>query len=97
MEQDQVFVPKTRSELGLPAFDPSKETLDGSSIKEEALKELWEAIGDAPLSAALGALSYLVRGDAYHMLMPHTHHINPTDRWLAYVPDHQRFWASALS
>ena len=32
MTQDQVFVPRTRSELGLPAFDPAKETLDGSSI-----------------------------------------------------------------
>ena len=61
MTQDQVFVPRTRSELGLPAFDPAKETLDGSSISQDSMTELWEAIGDAPLTAAFGFLSYTVR------------------------------------
>ena len=61
MTQDQVFVPRTRSELGLPAFDPAKETLDGSSVSQDAMTELWEAIGDAPLTAATGFLSYTVR------------------------------------
>lgn len=61
MTEDQVFIPKTRSELGLPAFDPSKESLDGSSVSKDLMGELWEAIGDSPIMAALGAASYLVR------------------------------------
>lgn len=60
--QDQVFVPKTRSELGLPAFDHSGEDLYGSSVTEKVKKELWEALGDSPIGAALGAASYLLGG-----------------------------------
>ena len=60
MTQDQVFVPKTRSELGLPPFDPSKEDLAGSSVSEEVQRELWEALGDSPIGAIYGSLRYLV-------------------------------------
>ena len=60
MTEDQVFVPKTRSELGLPKFDAANETLDGSSVSIKVMDELKEAIGDAPISAAFGAFSYLV-------------------------------------
>lgn len=62
MTQDQVFVPKTRSQLGLPEFDANKENLEGSSSTQEAMGELWEAIGDSPLAATLGAASYLLFG-----------------------------------
>lgn len=62
MTQDQVFVPKTRSERGLPAFDPNQENLQGSSVTEEVMKELWEAIGDTPLATTLGSASYLLFG-----------------------------------
>ena len=61
MTEDQVFIPKTRSELGLPAFDANKETLDGSSVDKDVMGELWEALGDSPLMAAIGSASYLVR------------------------------------
>ena len=61
MTQDQVFVPKTRSQRGLPEFNPSKEELGGASVSEEVMRELKEAIGDSPIGAALGAASYLVR------------------------------------
>jgi omega-6 fatty acid desaturase (delta-12 desaturase) len=60
MTQDQVFVPKTRSELGLPPFDPTKEDIYGGSVTEEVKKELWEALGDSPIGASLAAASYLV-------------------------------------
>jgi omega-6 fatty acid desaturase (delta-12 desaturase) len=60
MTQDQVFVPKTRSQLGLPPFDPTKEDILGSSVAEEVKKELWEAIGDSPIGATIGAATYLV-------------------------------------
>ena len=60
MTQDQVFVPRTRSELGLPEFDPSKEDLAGSSVTEEVKRELWEALGDSPIGAVYGSMRYLV-------------------------------------
>ncbi|KDQ62389.1 hypothetical protein JAAARDRAFT_30292 [Jaapia argillacea MUCL 33604] len=62
MTQDQVFVPKTRSQLGLPAFDPSKEDILGSSISNDLKAEFWEALGDSPIGAAFGAASYLLAG-----------------------------------
>lgn len=60
MTQDQVFVPKTRSQLGLPAFDPIKEDIHGSSVSDKVKKELWDALGDSPIGATLGAAGYLV-------------------------------------
>lgn len=60
LTQDQVFVPPTRSMLRLPAFNPSKEDLVGSSVAEEVQRELKEALGDSPIGAAIGAASYLV-------------------------------------
>ena len=60
MTNDQVYIPRTRSELGLPPLDPSKEDILGSHITEEVMKELWEALGDSPLGAVLTPASYLV-------------------------------------
>jgi omega-6 fatty acid desaturase (delta-12 desaturase) len=62
MTQDQVFVPKTRSQLGLPHFNPAKENILGSSVSDEVKKELREAIGDSPIGAALGSATYLLGG-----------------------------------
>ncbi|KAI5120757.1 hypothetical protein M0805_004721 [Coniferiporia weirii] len=62
MTQDQVFVPKTRSQLGLPPLDPAKEDLYGSSIADEVKKELWDAIGDSPIGASANAVLQLVFG-----------------------------------
>ncbi|KAF5382612.1 hypothetical protein D9615_002968 [Tricholomella constricta] len=62
MTQDQVFVPATRSDLGLPPLDPSREDRLGSRVTEEVKKELWEAIGDSPIGAVLGSASYLLGG-----------------------------------
>ena len=63
MTQDQVFVPSTRSELGLPPFDPTREDRLGSRVSAGVRKELWEALGDSPIGAVLGSVSYLVRTD----------------------------------
>ena len=60
MTQDQVFVPKTRSQLGLPAFDATKEDMHGTSVTEEVKRELWEALGDSPIGATLNAAAQLV-------------------------------------
>jgi omega-6 fatty acid desaturase (delta-12 desaturase) len=54
-----VFVPPTRAQLRLPAFNPSKEDLVGSTVAEEVQKELRDAMGDSPIGAAIGAASYL--------------------------------------
>ncbi|KAG2358321.1 fatty acid desaturase-domain-containing protein [Suillus spraguei] len=62
MTQDQVFVPKTRSQLGLPAFDPTKEDILGSSVSDEVMRELKEALGDSPIGATIGAATYLLGG-----------------------------------
>jgi len=62
LTQDQVFVPSTRSQLGLPPLDPSKEDLLGSRVSAEVKKELWEALGDSPIGAVLGSASYLLGG-----------------------------------
>ena len=60
MTQDQVFVPSTRSEVGLRPFDSSKEDLLGARVIDEVKKEMWEALGDSPIGAALQSASYLV-------------------------------------
>ncbi|EIW81347.1 oleoyl phosphatidylcholine desaturase [Coniophora puteana RWD-64-598 SS2] len=62
MTQDQVYVPKSRSQLGLPPFDPTKEDIHGANVSEEVKQELWEAIGDSPIGAALGCATYLLGG-----------------------------------
>ena len=61
MSNDQVYVPRTRSELGLPPLDPSREDLLGSYVTEEVMKELWEALGDSPVGAVINSAMYLVR------------------------------------
>ncbi|KAF9236474.1 fatty acid desaturase-domain-containing protein [Melanogaster broomeanus] len=68
LTQDQVFVPKTRSQLGLPQFNPTKENLLGSSVSNEVMKELKEALGDSPIGAALGSASYLLGGWPAYMI-----------------------------
>jgi len=62
LTHDQVFVPRTRSQLGLPNFNPSKEDLAGSSVSEDVQSELLEAFSDSPIAAAIGATGYLLVG-----------------------------------
>jgi omega-6 fatty acid desaturase (delta-12 desaturase) len=62
MTQDQVFVPRTRSDRGLPPLDPAGEDVIGSSVSDNVKKELYEALGDSPIGATLGAGSYLLVG-----------------------------------
>ncbi|KAF8957244.1 delta-12 fatty acid desaturase protein [Flammula alnicola] len=69
MTQDQVWVPATRSDLGLPPFDPTREDLLGSRVTEEVKRELWEALGDSPIGAVLTPASYLLAGWPAHILI----------------------------
>ena len=96
MTQDQVFVPRTRTQFGLPPLNPDGETLLGSSIRTEVMKEMQEAIGDSPIGALFGAASYLVSrsllagGPAFKQ--------SPVlARWLAHVSDPQRRRPETLS
>lgn len=60
MTEDQNHVPKTRSQLGLPAFDPAGEELYGSSVTDAVKQELWDALGDSPIGAATMSMAPLV-------------------------------------
>ncbi|KIJ17890.1 hypothetical protein PAXINDRAFT_111563 [Paxillus involutus ATCC 200175] len=62
MTQDQAYVPNTRGQLGLPPLDPTKENILGSTISDDVMKELWDAIGDSPIGTTLGSAFYLLGG-----------------------------------
>ncbi|KAI0259825.1 fatty acid desaturase-domain-containing protein [Gloeopeniophorella convolvens] len=62
MTQDQVFVPRTRSQVGLPPLNPDGESLVGTSIRNEVMRELYDALGDSPIGALWGPTSYLLFG-----------------------------------
>lgn len=69
MTLEQAYVPKTRSQVGLPPLDPVREDAYGASVTEEVKRELWEALGDSPISAAASAGVRLVRPSALNSLM----------------------------
>ncbi|KII86956.1 hypothetical protein PLICRDRAFT_164431 [Plicaturopsis crispa FD-325 SS-3] len=69
MTQDQVFVPPTRSELGLPPLDPAKEDLLGSAVSDEIKKEFWDALGDSPIGASFGVFTYFIGGWIAYLLL----------------------------
>ncbi|KAJ7068745.1 fatty acid desaturase-domain-containing protein [Mycena amicta] len=65
MTQDQVWVPKTRSQAGrgrLPPFDPKREDRLGARASLEVQKELKDALGDSPIGAVWGVAMYLLIG-----------------------------------
>jgi omega-6 fatty acid desaturase (delta-12 desaturase) len=61
MTLDEVHVPQTRGQLGLPPLDPTKEDILGSTISDDVVEELWNAVGDSPISTTLTSAAYLVR------------------------------------
>ena len=96
MTQDQVFVPKTRSQLGLPAFNPAGENLEGSSVTDEVMNELWEACGDAPLGAVWGSFSYLVCSARRLCSWAYINCTCISVLRLAYVLDQECIWPETL-
>ncbi|KAF7969475.1 hypothetical protein HWV62_27267 [Athelia sp. TMB] len=62
LTQDQVYVPWTRSEVGLPPLNPEKEDLMGRHVADEVKAELYEALGDSPIGAFLTTIKYLLFG-----------------------------------
>jgi len=94
MTQDQVFVPRTRSQRGLPPLNSDGESLTGGSIRNEVMKELHDALGDSPIGATLGAGSYLVRLTA--RLGEGSEFKSVSALWLADVPDPQCGRSEAL-
>lgn len=71
MTQDQVFVPFTRSERGLPPLNPTKEDRLGARVSEDVKKELVEALGDSPIGATITVLTYLVRLSVPYVVCSH--------------------------
>lgn len=60
MTKDEVYVPRTRSELGLPPLDTAREDLYGENVSEEVMNELWEALNDSPIVSAFWAAALVV-------------------------------------
>jgi hypothetical protein len=92
-----VFVPATRSDLGLPPLDPAREDVLGSRVTEEVKKELWEAIGDSPIGAILTPASYLVS-----IFLEACSSLSCSDDlyvawWMDSVYHDQRFWPTQIS
>ncbi|KAF8601404.1 fatty acid desaturase [Ceratobasidium sp. AG-I] len=67
--RDEAYVPRTRSEKGLPALDAAKEDLSGGRVDEKVQEELWDALGDSPIGAAAGVFALLVFGWPLYLLM----------------------------
>lgn len=61
IHRDEVFVPRTRDQLGLPKLDEAKEDVEGFNVTAERQKELAEAIGDAPLFVLVNLIVQQVR------------------------------------
>ncbi|KIY65478.1 hypothetical protein CYLTODRAFT_492309 [Cylindrobasidium torrendii FP15055 ss-10] len=94
---DQVYVPRTRSELGLPPHNPEREGGDlfGTHVVDEARQEFWEAVGITPLGTIFGMAKYLLIGwPAYllfnsagqHKYPSGTNHYNPSSA--IFGPEH---------
>jgi omega-6 fatty acid desaturase (delta-12 desaturase) len=60
MTQDQVFVPWTRSQMGLAPLDAARDDVLGANVSAAVQNEIWEAIGDSPIAAFLQCVFYLV-------------------------------------
>ena len=95
MDQDQVFVPNTRSQAGLKPFDPTKEDLFGSRVSEEVKREMWEALGDSPIGAVIGSATYLVR----YSIITSTPvpYLDRTARWMACIYHQECIWSAQIS
>lgn len=72
MTQDQVFIPPTRSDLGLPPLNGDAEDLQGSRVSAEIINEFKEAVNDTPIATTLGFFSYLVRFSCSYTVSPHS-------------------------
>lgn len=87
MTQDQVYVPWTRSEMGLPPLNPEKEDIMGRNVSEEIKSEFFEAIGDSPIGAFLTVAKYLVGYSLLRSIPPS--HIPPIARGIPSVSYHE--------
>ncbi|KIO29405.1 hypothetical protein M407DRAFT_21470 [Tulasnella calospora MUT 4182] len=59
---DQVFVPKTRSELGLPHLDHERENLEGTRVSVDLQELLSEALEEAPIVSIFWLTAQLLCG-----------------------------------
>lgn len=92
MTQDQVHVPKTRSQLGLPPLDPAGEDLYGGSVTDAVKSELWDALGDSPIGASIMSMAPLVSTSAeLHIAIGRTH-ILYLARRMATLHFHECIW-----
>ncbi|KAF8335717.1 oleoyl phosphatidylcholine delta-12/delta-14 desaturase [Cantharellus anzutake] len=93
MTEDQVFVPKTRSNhpYGVPKFNKEGEDLQGSHVSIGVQNQLWEALGDSPISAVLWSTAQLSLGWPLYLT------INSSgQKWYPRGTNHFNPWARAL-
>lgn len=53
---DQVYIPNTRSELGLPPLDHERENLEGTKVSTDLQALFSEALEDAPIVSIIELL-----------------------------------------
>jgi len=59
---DQVFVPKTRSEKGLPPLNQEKENLEGTKVSVDLQAEFMEALNESPIASVFWLTCQLLFG-----------------------------------
>lgn len=69
MTQDQVFVPCTRSQMGLKPLNREGEELLGSRVSEVVKRELREALDDSPIATLLASMRYLLLGWPVYLII----------------------------
>jgi len=62
LTNDQVFVPKTRKELGLPALNLEKENVEGTKVSIELQQEFLDALNESPLGSVAWLTAQLLFG-----------------------------------
>ncbi|EJT97472.1 delta-12 fatty acid desaturase [Dacryopinax primogenitus] len=102
MTRDQVFVPITRSEHRLPAFDENREDREGRWIADSRQKELREALEETPLYQVYKLLiqqlggwqTYLIANISGQLSYPAgSNHFNPN----SVIFDARHYWQIVAS
>ncbi|KAG8985335.1 hypothetical protein FRB95_004150 [Tulasnella sp. JGI-2019a] len=86
---DQVFVPKTRRELGLPALNLEKENLEGTRVSADLQHAFMEALDDTPIKSVLLLTGQFLLGWPLYLILNSTGQRNypwPTNHFVPTAP-----------
>ncbi|KZO92532.1 putative delta-12 fatty acid desaturase [Calocera viscosa TUFC12733] len=102
LTRDQVFVPWTRTDYGLPALDENREDPEGRWIAESMRKELHEALAETPIYQLYklivqqigGWPAYLIKNVSGQLHYPAgSNHFNPK----SVIFDARQYWQIIMS